>query len=237
MIGVARSAATALGEEHDGQAAPLDDVEEPVLFPMSHHSLGPGEHGVVVREDRAVRAFLSDQGAVDASGPRDEPVGGRPVHEIVDAPPATLRRDGETAVLDEAAVVAQVGEILACGPASRRVARGHDVSSALVADQAAAAQRLSEIGTRGLQLLIRHPMSLGAPVSRRECPPSCATGISPTRRRWATRCRRQVCRCSTRDRTCRPRCARGSRRRSSSIGMRRLRRRPASRRPDRRTDL
>ena len=124
MIGVTRPAPAALGKEHDGQAAPLDDVEETILLAVPHDPLGSRQHRVVVREHRAVRALLADECAVHPSGTGDEPVGRCATDEIVDAAPAALRRDRQAAVLDEAAGVAQVVQIFARGsrPAAWRAA-------------------------------------------------------------------------------------------------------------------
>ena len=148
VIGVARSPAAALGEEHDRQAAPLDHLEETVLLAMPHHALRAGEHRVVVGEHRAVRAILADQRAVHARGAGDEPVRRRSMHQVVDAAPAALRRDRQAAVLDEAALVAQVGRDSRARSGVPRVARGDDVAATLVANQAAAAECFREIGTR-----------------------------------------------------------------------------------------
>ena len=148
VIGVARPAAAALGEQHDRQAAPLDDVEEAILLAMPHDALCPGEDRVVVGEHRAVRALLADQRAVDARSAGDEPVGRRAADQVVDTAPSALRRDRQAAVLDEGALVTQVVEILACGPASGRVPGGDDIAAALVANQVAAAKCFREVGTR-----------------------------------------------------------------------------------------
>ena len=51
-VGVAGPAAAALGEEHDRQPQPLDDVEQAVLLAVVLVALGAGQHRVVVRQHR-----------------------------------------------------------------------------------------------------------------------------------------------------------------------------------------
>jgi hypothetical protein len=161
VIGVTRPATTALGEEHDRKASALDHLEEAVLLSVPHDALGPGEHRVVVGEDGAVRAVRADQFAVDAGGAGDQTVSGRALHEIVDGAASALCRDGETTVLDEAALVAQLGEILSRGATAGRVASSDHVATALVVDQPSAPKRFGEIGTHAVALLLGHLLSLG----------------------------------------------------------------------------
>ena len=52
-VGVARAPAAALGEEHDGEAQPLDELEEAVLLAVVHLALGAGQDGIVVRQHGA----------------------------------------------------------------------------------------------------------------------------------------------------------------------------------------
>ena len=65
-VGVAGPAAAALGEEHDGQALALGQLEQPVLLAVVLQALRAGEHGVVVgHHDRpgwpSTRADAADQ--------------------------------------------------------------------------------------------------------------------------------------------------------------------------------
>jgi len=169
MIGVARAATTALGKEHNRQAASLDDVEETVLLAVPHDPLSARQHRVVIREHRAVRASLADERSVHPGGPGDEPVSGRAMDEIVDTAPAALRRDRQAAVLDEAPVITEVCDVLARRSAPCPMAGGDDVGTAVVPGQAPPSQRFSEIRARLVLLLLGHPVSLGARVSCRQC--------------------------------------------------------------------
>ena len=129
VLGVAGPAAATFGEEHDGQPHAFDHLEEPVLLAVAHHALRSREHRVVVGEHRAARAFPADERRVHAGGSGDEPVGRGAADEIVDSAPPTLRGDGEGAVLDEAAVIAEVGEVLARGPSPRAVTSGDHIGA------------------------------------------------------------------------------------------------------------
>ena len=167
VIGVARPAAATLGEEHDRQAESLHHLEKAVLLPVSYHSLSSSEDGVVVREHGAAGALVTDQRAIHTRSPGDQPVGRCAAHEIVDTAASALCRDRQPAVLDEAAGITEVVEILACCPAPGRVPSGDDLAAALVASQVAATERFREVGTRAGLLRFGHPMSLRAPVSCR----------------------------------------------------------------------
>ena len=105
-VGVARPSAAALGEEDDRQAQALGQLEQAVLLAMVLQALRAGEDGVVVRHhDRAV--------AVDGADAADQTVGRRPADEVVELAPAALRGDDHRPVLDEAAGVDEVVDVLA----------------------------------------------------------------------------------------------------------------------------
>ena len=120
VVGVAGPPAAALGEEDRRQPHPLDQLEQAVLLAVADRALGAGEHRVVVGEHGAGGA-LAEQLAVDPGGAADQAVGGRARDQLVDLAPRPLGGDREAAVLDEAARVDEVGEVLARGaPAARR---------------------------------------------------------------------------------------------------------------------
>jgi len=168
LIRVTGSAPAALGEEHDRQAASLDDIEETVLLAVPHHALGACEDRVVVGEHGALRSVSTNQRCVHPCDAGDEPVGRGSLHEVIHTAAAALRGDRKTPVLDETPRITQIGDVLARGPAACRVAGGDDIGAALVLCQAPASTRFSEVRTHVLPL--GHPMSLGAPVSCRACP-------------------------------------------------------------------
>ena len=95
-VGVPRPAATALGEEDDGQPPALDDVEQAVLLVVVAEALRARQHGVVVGEDRG-------GAAVDRADAADQAVGRRAGDQVVERPAAALGGDHQRAVLDERA--------------------------------------------------------------------------------------------------------------------------------------
>ena len=107
-----RAALPPLGEEHRRQLHALDQLEQAVLLLVAHRSLGAGEDRVVVGEDRAGGA-VAELLRVDGADPRDQAVGGRALEQLAELAARPLGCDREPAVLDEAARVDQVGEVLA----------------------------------------------------------------------------------------------------------------------------
>jgi hypothetical protein len=107
-VGVAGSTAASLGEQDHGQAGGLGQLEQAVLLAEVLHALGAGEDGVVV-------GHHDHRSALDASDPADEPVGRRALDEVLHRAPSPLGRDHQRPVLDEAARIAQVGDVLASG--------------------------------------------------------------------------------------------------------------------------
>ena len=116
-VDVAGAAAAALGEQDDRQAPALGDLEQPVLLQVIAHPLGAGEDGVVVGHDDRRRA-------VDRGGAGDEPIGRRALDQLLLWAPALLGGEDQRSVLDEAAGVDQVVEVLARGAPALLVALG-----------------------------------------------------------------------------------------------------------------
>jgi len=145
VIGVARPAAAALGEEHDRQAESLPPLEEavPLRCPIT-----PGSRRGRCSRTRAPRSERAPHRPARwftrASG--DEPVGGCAAHEIVDAAASALCGDRQPPVLDEAAGITEVVEILACCPASGRVFARRPPRRGPRRESAAATDRLREVG-------------------------------------------------------------------------------------------
>ena len=111
-VGVAGAAAAALGEEHDRQAQLLGELEQAVLLAVVLQALGAGEHGVVVRHRDAVRVPGREQLAVDGADAADQAVGRACGDEVLELATAALGGDDERAVLDERALVDEVGDVL-----------------------------------------------------------------------------------------------------------------------------
>ena len=152
---------------------------------MPHHALRAGEDRVVVREHRAVRALFADQRAVDTSGARDRarrPACGasrsstlrRPRCAAIASPPYSTKRARR-----------HTGRRRSRAPSGDRlrgVRRRPPVGSRR--RSGSAAERFGEIRTRLPRLLVGHPMSLGAPVSCRQC---AASAMSSPAMPWRSR--------------------------------------------------
>ena len=108
-VDVAGPPAAALGEQHDRQPPPLGQLEQPVVLEVPAHALRAREHRVVVGHD-------DDGRAVDLGEPADDAVGGRAREQLLLRPPPFLRGEDQRLVLDEAALVDEVGDVLARGP-------------------------------------------------------------------------------------------------------------------------
>ena len=122
-VDVAGPPAAALGEQHDRQPAALGDLEQPVLLGVVAHALRAGEDRVVVGHRHA-------RLAVDLADAADEAVGGRARDQLLARAPALLRGEQQRPVLDEAALVDEVGEVLARGAPAALVAARDGVGRA-----------------------------------------------------------------------------------------------------------
>ena len=120
-VGVAGASAAALGEEHDREAQPLDELEEAVLLAVVHLALGAGQDGVVVRQDGAAGPVRPKRSPLTRPMPATRPSAGRVGDEVFGAAARPLGRDDEAAVLLEGAVVAQVLDVLPGRAAASRV--------------------------------------------------------------------------------------------------------------------
>lgn len=107
----------------------------------------PGQHGVVVGDDRARRPLGSELFAVDPAEARDDAVGGGGCFQIGDRAPASLRGDGEAAVLDQQAVVGEVGNVLSRGAHSTVVTTGDGLRPVLVEQLGTPLEKRGQIGT------------------------------------------------------------------------------------------
>jgi hypothetical protein len=112
---------------------------------VTERALGAGKDRVVVREDGAGGA-LTEEVAVDASGAGDEPVRRGAGDQVVELAPAALRRNREAAVLDEAATVDEVLDVLARGAPAGGVAALDRLRTRRVLGQRASRQQFGKVG-------------------------------------------------------------------------------------------
>jgi hypothetical protein len=144
VVGVAGTAAAALGEEDGGEAHPLDQLEQAVLLAVPEGALGAGQDRVVIGEDRA-GGPLAEQLAVDPRGAAEEAVAGGAPDQVVELAPPPLGGDREAPVLDEGAGIDQVLEVLPRGAAAGRVAPLDRLRPRRVVGQLAPAEDLLEV--------------------------------------------------------------------------------------------
>ena len=113
---------------------------------MADRPLGAGQHRVVVGKDGAA-AGLPEEFGVDPGGAGDDAVAGGSGDQVLGFEAGALGRDGVAAVLDEAALVDQVVEVLAGRSAPSPVPFRHGVRPALVQGQRSPAAELGKVGT------------------------------------------------------------------------------------------
>ena len=124
-VRVTRPAAAAFGEEHDRRAQLRGQLEQPVLLAMVLQALRAREHRVVVgHHDR--------RPPVDRRQTADQTVRRRLRDQLVDGPPPTLRGDHRRSVLDQAAGIDQVGDVLPRRPLPGLAPPRHGVVPLLV---------------------------------------------------------------------------------------------------------
>jgi hypothetical protein len=97
---------------------------------------------------------LAEELGVDRGGAADEPVGRRPRDQVLDLAAPALGGDREAPVLDEAARVDQVGDVLPRRPAAAGVAALDGVGAGGVLGQRPAREQLGQVVA--LDLTVRH---------------------------------------------------------------------------------
>ncbi len=119
----------------------MRDAQQPVGLLVVAQTLRAGEHGGVVGEHGATDAL-------DAGEAGEHAIGRRLADQLLDRAAPGLRRVGEGAVLDEAACVAQVGDVLARRAQAARVAARHRLGARGVAQQGFALAQFVQFGAQ-----------------------------------------------------------------------------------------
>ena len=153
IVGVARSSAAALGEEHGRQAHAFDQLEEAVLLAVAERALGAREHRVVVGQHGAGGVFVAEEVAVDARRARHQSVTRGAGDQVGKVAAVALGGDREASVLDERVRVDEVGDVLPGGTAVAGAPALDRLRPGLVLGQRPALQQLCMVGT---YRLIRH---------------------------------------------------------------------------------
>ncbi len=137
-VGVDTTAAAALAEDDDRQAASLREPQEAVGLGVSHPALGAGQ-------DRVVVGHHGDGNAPGRGGAEHDTVGGSPLDQLLDRAGRPLRGDGQTAVLDERTLIDQVGDVLPGGAPALGVPAFDHLRASLVEGGAAPADGLAQV--------------------------------------------------------------------------------------------
>jgi hypothetical protein len=117
---------------------------------VTHDALGAGEHRVVVREHHGARRRFVEQLTVHGPDAAHDAVRGADTHQVVDGTAVALSRERERPVLDEAAVVDEVGDVFARRALAGLAPLRDGFRAAFVARLAQALAKLRELGTNGL---------------------------------------------------------------------------------------
>ena len=126
-IGVARATAAALGEDDDRQTPLVGKTQDPVRLLVAEIALRARKNGEVVSQHRSPRRLRAEQGGVHRADSGDDAVRRRFGDEVGDVAAAPLGSDGERAIFDEAALVAEVVNVFAGGALAARPAPRHRV--------------------------------------------------------------------------------------------------------------
>ena len=120
---------------------------------MVARALGARQHGGVIGHDDGARALLAELRAVDGAHARDHAVGRRVGDQVVHAASARLRGNGQRAVLDEAALIAKIGDVLARAAAALGMAFGHGLGPGGVQREGMAVDDAAQVGADVVRVL------------------------------------------------------------------------------------
>ena len=177
IVGVAGAAAATLGEEARSAAASARSARR--AGPSCGARARPGCRPAPCSRRRAPRRRRRSPKRSPLTGavPPMKPSAGVRGDQVVEVAAAALGGDREAPVLDEAARVDQVGEVLARGAAARRVAPRDRLGAGRVLGQRPPRQQLGEVGALLVAALPRaraavghvSPLRAGRPASSSLC--------------------------------------------------------------------
>ena len=125
------------------------DAEQAVGLLVVAHALRAGEHGGVVGHDDGARPLGAERvAALTLPMPVTMPSAGVLRIRSSSSRRLLLRREGERAVLDEAAGIAEVGDVLARGAQAEGMALGDRLGPARVGEQRLARAQLEQVGAQ-----------------------------------------------------------------------------------------
>ena len=113
---------------------------------MVGDTLSAGEHRVVIGQRHAAGGVFAELVGIDGADAVDQAVGRAHLQQLFVGAASALGGEGKAAVFDKAAVVEQVGEVLAGGTLTGLTALGDGVRAALVGQLGAALQHFLQVG-------------------------------------------------------------------------------------------
>ncbi len=148
-VDIARTAATALGKQHHRQLLLQRQAQQAVGFLVVAHALGAGQHGGVIGHHHGAGRIGAKLRLVDAADAGHHAVSRGVALQVFLAAPAALGGHCQRAVLDKAARVTQVGDVLPRAAQAQRVALGHGLGPAGVQRQGLALLQAQQVGPHG----------------------------------------------------------------------------------------
>ena len=145
-IRVAGAAAAAFGEEHDRNAPPLRNGEQPVLLLMIAQPLRAGEHRVVVRHRDDARLLVGEFVAVRAAQAHHKAITRRALDQLLHGVAAQAAGDNKRGVFHERAGIAEVLYVFSCRALAGLAAARDSFGPRAVQRVFAALVKLFEIG-------------------------------------------------------------------------------------------
>ena len=109
-------------------------------------ALRAGEHGVVVGQHHAARGLLAELRGIDGAQARHQTIGRALVDQLGLGEAAALRGQCQAAVLQEAAFVQDITDVLARRAVALGVAPGHGLGAASIGQQRMALDHLGQVG-------------------------------------------------------------------------------------------
>jgi hypothetical protein len=108
----------------------------------------PRQHGGVVGHDGGAAGLGPKLGGIDAAQAGDHAVGRSVERQVFGAAATGLGGHGQRAVFDEAAFVAQIGDVFSGGAQAQGMAFGHGLGAVDIQGRGVAVLRALQVGAR-----------------------------------------------------------------------------------------
>ena len=165
-VGVARSAAPALGEQHQRQTPALGELDQPIGLDVVARALGPCEHRVIVGHRRDPCPGVPELPGVDRTQAHDQAVRRAFLDQLFARGAAAAPGDRQPAIFDKAARIAEVVDVFPSGPLPGLAAAGDRIGAILVKRPAAPRLDFGEIGPDRVEIGLHRIVRLGGGLTR-----------------------------------------------------------------------